>query len=64
MVPKKIDKFRTKVYLLSKTLVLDFSGFFKLPSKPQQTRGLGYITEEVCRVINHGRRRLVSEVSP
>jgi len=28
MVPKKIDKFRTKVYLLSKTLVLDFSGFF------------------------------------
>jgi len=64
MVPKKIDKFRTKVYLLSKTLVLEFSGFFKLPSKPQQTRGLGCITEEVLRVITNGRRRPVSEVSP
>jgi len=64
MVPKKIDKYRTKVYLLSKTLVLDFSGFFKLPSRLQQTRGLAYIREEVLRVINHGRRRLVYEVSP
>jgi len=42
MVPKKIDKFKTKVHLLSKTLVLDFSGFFWLPSRLQQTRGLGY----------------------
>jgi len=64
MVPKKIDKFKTKVYLLSKTLVLDFSGFFKLPSKPQQTRGLGYTREKVLSVINHERRGLVSEVSP
>jgi len=30
MVPKKIDKFKTKVYLLLKTLVLDFSGYSKL----------------------------------
>jgi len=64
MVPRKIDKFRIKVYLLSKTLVQDFSGFFKLPSRLQQTRGLGYTREEALRVKNHGPRRLVSEVSP
>jgi len=39
MVPKKINKFKTKVYLLSETLVMDFSGFLKLPSRLQQTRG-------------------------